>query len=249
MRLIAKAGERATQTAAELEAAKAEILQLTEREAQAGAKVGELQAVIEKLEERERAILEQLDARQQDADDLREQLSGARARLDAVSNELSSAQRQALMNAEMLARTEDLLTQAKQMHETAHERSKAAEQELLLQLNRTADQVREAENRLRQHFDETARLSELLLDRDMRLQGQGDRLDRLKKIERALSSAPGWWGLLPVARRRRLQAERLKRRNLFDAAGYLRFNPDVAAEGFDPVEHYLLHGLDEDRRF
>jgi hypothetical protein len=33
----------------------------------------------------------------------------------------------------------------------------------------------------------------------------------------------------------------------FDAAYYLRENPDVAEAGFDPLEHYLLYGRHEGR--
>lgn len=35
----------------------------------------------------------------------------------------------------------------------------------------------------------------------------------------------------------------------FSTTGYLRLNPDVAAAGFNPLEHYLLHGRLEGRRF
>lgn len=35
----------------------------------------------------------------------------------------------------------------------------------------------------------------------------------------------------------------------FDAAGYLRLNPDVADAGADPAEHYLEHGKREGRRW
>ncbi len=35
----------------------------------------------------------------------------------------------------------------------------------------------------------------------------------------------------------------------FDPAGYLKANPDVAAAGVDPVEHFLRHGRSEGRRW
>jgi len=37
-------------------------------------------------------------------------------------------------------------------------------------------------------------------------------------------------------------------RKLFDAAFYLRTNPDVAAAGVDPLRHYLKHGAAEQRQ-
>lgn len=37
-------------------------------------------------------------------------------------------------------------------------------------------------------------------------------------------------------------------RVLFDAAAYLKHNPDVLKSGMDPVEHYLLFGVDDNRQ-
>lgn len=37
-------------------------------------------------------------------------------------------------------------------------------------------------------------------------------------------------------------------RKVFDAAFYLRTNPDVAAAGVDPLRHYLKHGAAEQRQ-
>ena len=34
-----------------------------------------------------------------------------------------------------------------------------------------------------------------------------------------------------------------------DAAAYLEANPDFVAEGFDPLTHWLKHGLEEGRVF
>jgi hypothetical protein len=36
-------------------------------------------------------------------------------------------------------------------------------------------------------------------------------------------------------------------RGLFDEAAYLAANPDVAADGADPLRHYLEHGIGENR--
>jgi hypothetical protein len=42
--------------------------------------------------------------------------------------------------------------------------------------------------------------------------------------------------------------DRRAARELFDAAFYLRTNPDVAAAGVDPLKHYLTHGAAEQRQ-
>lgn len=44
------------------------------------------------------------------------------------------------------------------------------------------------------------------------------------------------------------QRELVRRSGLFDAAWYLRTNPDVARAGLDPLDHYLAHGAFEGRR-
>jgi hypothetical protein len=42
--------------------------------------------------------------------------------------------------------------------------------------------------------------------------------------------------------------DRRAARQFFDAAFYLRTNPDVAAAGVDPLRHYLIHGAREQRQ-
>jgi hypothetical protein len=39
----------------------------------------------------------------------------------------------------------------------------------------------------------------------------------------------------------------IDRSGLFDRRWYLERNPDVAASGFDPIEHYVTHGAREGR--
>ncbi|HEY8381974.1 MAG TPA: glycosyltransferase [Microvirga sp.] len=60
---------------------------------------------------------------------------------------------------------------------------------------------------------------------------------------RVLASARARWS---AARRRRLRST-LERSDLFDGAWYLRRNPDVAAAGADPLDHYLYIGGFEGR--
>jgi hypothetical protein len=40
----------------------------------------------------------------------------------------------------------------------------------------------------------------------------------------------------------------LKVAGLFDGEAYLEANPDVRAEGQDPLQHYVNHGMRENRR-
>lgn len=52
-----------------------------------------------------------------------------------------------------------------------------------------------------------------------------------------------YWERLLLRRR----MAKIRRSGLFDPAWYLTQNPDVAAAGMDPVEHYLLFGCREGR--
>lgn len=62
-------------------------------------------------------------------------------------------------------------------------------------------------------------------------------------------SAPDkWWlALLPSAWVRRIKYARLKRRGFFDADLYLKRYPDIARAHMDPLNHYIVHGMDEGR--
>lgn len=55
-------------------------------------------------------------------------------------------------------------------------------------------------------------------------------------------------GALPSRIRQQQLLGKLKARKLFDAGAYLAANPDVAAVGVDPLQHYLAHGIWEGRQ-
>ena len=77
---------------------------------------------------------------------------------------------------------------------------------------------------------------------------EAERAAHLHAIGKVLAwKMPWWWAFLPPAWRARRQHRHLLRLGAFDAHAYLMANPDVAAEGLDPVYHYLRHGHDEGR--
>jgi len=53
--------------------------------------------------------------------------------------------------------------------------------------------------------------------------------------------------ILPAYFTMRRQARLLKRRRLFDRARYIDAYPDIVAGGFDPLRHYVYHGVREGR--
>jgi len=58
-----------------------------------------------------------------------------------------------------------------------------------------------------------------------------------------------WWSFMPRRWQVRKRDRRLLRRGLFDREAYERRYPDVVASGLDPLRHYMLHGIAENRQF
>lgn len=119
---------------------------------------------------------------------------------------------------------------------------------LLLELDLARAAGRAAERRLDTRFAEIAQLTHRLREHEASASREADHRRWLVELHVALADSPRWWALLPRAWRRRRQRTMLRRRGLFDAAAYIVRYPDVAAAGIDPLQHYLLHGIDEDRR-
>lgn len=74
------------------------------------------------------------------------------------------------------------------------------------------------------------------------LRGLGPARARLARASAAIQAL-----LFSEGMKRRLWTHQIKRSGLFDAAFYLRSNPDVAASGLDPLAHYLERGAVEGR--
>ena len=71
--------------------------------------------------------------------------------------------------------------------------------------------------------------------------------DWLRALHIAMAGRPAWWFLLPTQSRREREYRMLRRVGLFDRRSYLGRYPDVSAEGADPLDHYISHGLYEGR--
>lgn len=69
----------------------------------------------------------------------------------------------------------------------------------------------------------------------------------LRALHIAMGDRPIWWFLLSTQSRRAREYERLRRVGLFDDRSYLARYSDVAAEGVDPLDHYIAHGMFEGR--
>ena len=101
---------------------------------------------------------------------------------------------------------------------------------------------------------EAARLSDIasmeqrLRDEAARSAAHEERGAWLQSLNAANESKPAWWPLIPQKWRKKLEYRRLARLELFDAAAYLDRYPDVAVHGIDPLHHYILHGIAENRQ-
>lgn len=111
----------------------------------------------------------------------------------------------------------------------------------------TQKRLRSAEDDLRARYAELATLTRLLKSAETQQRKAVKNSEWLIEMNRVLSGSPRWWALLPSPWRRNKELARLKSRKLFDAAGYLERYPDVAADGQDPVVHFMNHGMHEGR--
>lgn len=110
------------------------------------------------------------------------------------------------------------------------------------------ERQRQLEHRLEERTNEVATLTLLVRDLEADAAIAAENQQWLQQVALLGLSASDWSGLMPVGLRKAKLRRRLARRQLFDGAEYLRQYPDVAAEGMDPLEHYLLHGMLEGRQ-
>jgi chromosome segregation ATPase len=105
-----------------------------------------------------------------------------------------------------------------------------------------------AERRVAEQTEELIRLSALLSQENGRAEGSAGYAEWLREMSRVVEAMPKWWGMMPESWRRKREHEAYRRTGLFDAQLYLQNYPDVAADGMDPVRHYIQHGMAEGRQ-
>ncbi len=71
----------------------------------------------------------------------------------------------------------------------------------------------------------------------------------LRDVAEILLSRSAWWSaLLPEAARRQRRDKILLARGLFDPEAYASRYPDVVTAGHDPLRHFIVHGMSENRK-
>lgn len=127
------------------------------------------------------------------------------------------------------------------------------EAELAGALEQSRTDSEAASVRLTDRFKEIATLTSMLAEREASERQSREELAWLQETASMLlcnsTTVKGrLMRFLPSAFHLRRQRRLLKRRGLFDEQAYLAANVDVAADGVDPLQHYLKHGLNENRR-
>lgn len=175
-----------------------------------------------------------------------------------------ASERQRVHEAEMQARAAENDLEAR-LNE-AEDRARAAESELASRMKHEAalaDKARqvklratsaeaaqlETERKLANRFAEVVRLTSILSEELTRSQGVEASKNWLHNIARVSNGFPKWWALMPAGWRRKQEYKRYVRHDLFDPQRYLALNSDVAQSGMDALTHYILHGMEEGRRW
>lgn len=209
--------------------------------------------------ERERRT--ELDAR---SEVLAEQASQLRDELEAACKEKADFQRDWATRSEEIAKLTMMLQDLEEKGSAANVEHSRLQEEVakLLELqaqSHAALQQRETEclneknaritveRQLTARFDEIAHLTNLLAGEGLKSEIANSNFSWLRQVNQLTQGFPKWWIILPKAFRLRKEHARYKRAGLFDAQGYLDLYPDVAADGMDPVRHYILHGMMEGR--
>ena len=103
------------------------------------------------------------------------------------------------------------------------------------------------ESKLLARSNEIAHLTIMLADEVANLSRVADALRWMQRLHLVTEAFPAWWALLPATSRRTRELRRYRLEGVFDSTRYLTEHPDVAAQAMDPLRHYILHGVTENR--
>lgn len=166
---------------------------------------------------------------------------------DAAVKDFARANRLAAERSDEIATLTKLLDEAAAKGERAAKEAEArfiaAERERASVSSDLAKTQRQASERITEIVTLTRALDVSQLEIDTRQKN----VDWLRDISRAIQSTPRWWSLLPKKEKRKRELRRLRNIGLFDSQAYLERYPDVLEAGMDPLDHYIIHGVNEGR--
>lgn len=174
---------------------------------------------------------------------LEETQQAAAQRVEALTGDLAKITKllseQEEATGSLVAELGERTAESRRLSERVQELAKAAE---------SAENARmDNEIRLAARFEELAQITAIAAqeaEQASRLQAATEWLRATRQLEEGF---PAWWSLMPEAWQRARRHQRYHRAGLFDAEAYLALYPDVAAQGMDPLRHYVLHGMAEGR--
>lgn len=192
---------------------------------------------------------------------LEHDITAANDQIAALQQQLAQVQAAAGQHADALTADLAQLTLMLKAQEEAAEQAVSADSESRAEAQRLSEQVEQLtgavstaeaartmnEHKLAARFDELARLTAILTDESRRAEASDTQSLWLRDVRRLEEGFPAWWVVMPASWRQRRTHQRYWRAGLFDAAAYLALYPDVAAQGMDPIRHYILHGMAEGR--
>ena len=104
-----------------------------------------------------------------------------------------------------------------------------------------------ADQKVADRFSEIARLTSILAKESMKIDQAHANAEWLRSSLQLAASFPKWWAIMPKKWRRKREHARYRISGLLDAERYLEAYPDVAEYGMDPIRHYIMHGMQEQR--
>jgi hypothetical protein len=241
--------------AATVEAKSAEAVILADRIFELEADCDGIAATLEASDAKVAEVSRLLEAAQAESAELRAKHDAEKERakrIDAELEELSQRQGALSRDREELERKLRSAEAEAARSERRHQHQKR-NAEVEVQKARAA--VAEGEKMLTDRFRELATLTNLLREQENRVHEQQRRTEEaqeklrwLAEVDTSIRNQPRWWSLMPKSWLRARRQRMLKVAGLFDGEAYLEANPDVRVEGQDPLQHYVNHGMRENRR-
>lgn len=198
----------------------------------------------------------ELRQRQEEIEQTRSDLAQMRSESDALRAELSGTGQRLRLELKLREQLEGALASSEQLLDRERARCAdlvAAQKELASEVAAAKAEAREARSRLSQRFQEIALLSNMVAELEGQEAQSREELQWLRETSAVLLNGSRTLkgrllSMLPAALQHKRQQGLLKRKGLFDGEAYLAAHPDVAADGVDPLGHYLKHGQAERRR-
>lgn len=170
--------------------------------------------------------------------------------IESLADKLAVIDERIRADAEALATAQALLNKT----ERALDGATCDRQNMQMVLEGREAELQQARGRNARADTELAQLTMFLAEAEQKLEEEVSRskdflqrLELIKKIAAVREGKPKWWAMASLQTRRAYETKLLEQQGLFDAANYLRNNPDVAAAGYDALNHYLTHGIFESR--